>query len=425
MALLGSGDAVYLEGGGRFLARLEGREAFEAYAFRIPADHLDRLVRAMLDTYGRAPAVAEASRGKPVVAPEQEDLEVAGSAASGRAAEEAQAAPATALAEPAPEELPVNGAQTPNLTGPWLVAPPFMLQLFGGPRLLHRGRVIEPGPDGLGAKLYELLACIGSLAPGAATTAVLAEALWPGDDLQTVAAALRKARSRVRDALARFEPDLPKVIVRSDGDGVRLDATVFACDVHQFLALDQRARELRGRDAIPALEGARALYRGDLMASGSEATGYRWLDDAAREALMARYRALHQEITRGLARLYAEEGRIEEAIHLNEELLELDPWDEVRWRTLFRLYHANGDREGLIQAWEGLIRVLRQPERDWDDDDDVAAEEDSNSYAEVRDAEPEPETVECYQHLLDELPPRVRIAPTSAPLAKTAQGHWG
>jgi hypothetical protein len=131
-----------------------------------------------------------------------------------------------------------------DLTGPWLVKPPFVVQLFGEPRLQHRGKLIEPGPAGISAKLYELIMCLGSLGPGTATTATLGQALLPGDDLDSVAVALRKARSRLRDALTRFEPELPKVVVRSDGDGVQLDPTVFACDVHQFLALEQHAREL-------------------------------------------------------------------------------------------------------------------------------------------------------------------------------------
>jgi nucleoid-associated protein YgaU/DNA-binding SARP family transcriptional activator len=418
MALLGSGDAVYLEGGGRFMARVEGREAFEAHGFRIPADHLDRLVHEMLQSYGAGFSFAGRSEPEQLEDPSEPVSDVRPAAPEAKGLHTTEPAPRVVSIQPDSEPALAgeNRAQAAGLPGPWLVTPPFVVQLFGGPRLLHRGRLIEPGPEGISAKLYELIMCLGSLAPGTATTAVLGQALWPGDDVDSVAVALRKARSRLREGLARLEPDLPKVVVRSDGDGVQLDPTVFGCDVHQFLALEQRARELRGRDAMATLEAARALYRGDLLAGGAEAVGYRWLDNAAGDALVARYRALHREGTRGLARLCAQEGHVERAISLYEELIETDPGDERLWRVLFGLYHDVRDQAALEQAWERLLQVLQEPPDEWDDDNEEAGSSSQRKHPQNGNlgAEPEPETKHLYRRLLDELRPH-----DQAPLART------
>src|SRR5207248_9714518 len=112
---------------------------------------------------------------------------------------------------------------------------------------------------------------------------------------------------------------------------VKLDPGIVQSDAQQFLELIHLARMTPGHGAIAHLEQARALYTADLF-DGPDPRRFAWLverDDSG-VTLREHFRKLYLQAIMSLADLYATalNTRLEEAVDLYREAVELDPGDD-------------------------------------------------------------------------------------------------
>ena len=173
----------------------------------------------------------------------------------------------------------------------------------------------------------------------------LAALLWGDMPEPQARAGLRQALSRLRK-LAATEPPA----VRLDGDTVALDPAVVDVDAIEF-------ERLASQGSPDALEGASALYRGELLEglALSEAAFEEWLlaeRDRLRElALDALGRVLrHQWAT----------GPGEAALRTALRLAALDPLQESVHRALMRLYAQLGRRSAALRQYQICVGALQR-----------------------------------------------------------------
>jgi DNA-binding SARP family transcriptional activator len=181
-----------------------------------------------------------------------------------------------------------------------------------------------------------------------------------------------QARGSLRRVLAELKKSLSEATsggaLMLQGHTVALAPAAMEVDVAEFERLIA--------DGAPAsLEGAVALYRGDLLAglSVDEAAFEEWLV-AERERL----RELAQEALARLLTHQQQAGLPEDAIRTALHLLALDPLQEAVHRTLMRLYVHEGRRGAALRQYQTCLNVVRRE----------------------LGAEPEPETRALYQELL-------------------------
>ena len=144
------------------------------------------------------------------------------------------------------------------------------------------------------------------------------------------------------------------------------------------------------KKAKAALEQARALYGGDLLAG----TAYVWADERSESGLSLResYREEYYRPTQRLAGLHRQMEEPAKAVPLYRALLRAEPTLEDVVRELYRCYAQLGDLTSLIREERHLRQALREAYYDPDDPKD-----DPNYY------QPEPETVELFNRLRAEL----------------------
>jgi hypothetical protein len=208
---------------------------------------------------------------------------------------------------------------------------------------------------------WELVVLLGVHPVAGIQAETLADTIWDEETPPDPGAVLRKRRRRLRQELKRLVPDLDLDPLPTDPKGrvYRLDPSVIASDVHQFIELATWAKSLPRPDAIAAYEEALALYGGDLLDSIAVPT-YTWLYDGAAIATSLRpdYRRLHEEVRLHLADLYAtgsSEDELGRAFDLYTELTAERPDDDRRWISLLRIQGRRGDAMGL----EFSVRRLR------------------------------------------------------------------
>jgi predicted ATPase len=204
----------------------------------------------------------------------------------------------------------------------------------------------------------------------------LATLLWGGLGEAEARASLRQALFMVRRAL----PGLPLLVV--EADNITLDPAVVEVDLVQF--------ERRVADGTPsAFEEAAALYRGDLLSglAVSEPAFEEWLL-TERE----RYRELAIE---ALAKLLVHQRKVgspESAVQTGLRLLALDPLQEPVHRTLMRLYVELGRRAAALRQYQACVAAMQRE----------------------LGAEPETETKQLYQEILQRRPTETARPPSTA-----------
>jgi TolB-like protein/Flp pilus assembly protein TadD len=156
---------------------------------------------------------------------------------------------------------------------------------------------------------------------------------WPELDQEHARAALRNTLHFLRGEL-----DSGAIITR--GDDVAVCDALMSCDVWEFEAcLQQRS-----------LEGAVAVYRGDLL-SGlhlSAAPDFeRWLD-----AERTRLRRMVHTAVKERAGAESRAGNFRQAEHWLRTALALCPDDEVTLQCLIRVLDQEGDRAGALREYE-------------------------------------------------------------------------
>jgi TolB-like protein len=176
----------------------------------------------------------------------------------------------------------------------------------------------------------------------------LADLLWGDRDGVQARANLRKALSRLREAL----PASARGCVELDVDGARVPAAAVEVDVARFEAL--------AAEGTPAsLERAIALYRGPLLDGLGDCgeTFEGWLRTERQ-----RLGEAARQVFRLLLDHYVGTGAIDRAIQTALRSLAIDPLDEEVHRTLMRLY-LQQDRVGAAldqyrRCREVLVREL-------------------------------------------------------------------
>ena len=206
---------------------------------------------------------------------------------------------------------------------------------------------------------------------------------------------LHIAMSRARRALEEQVKGANEDFIRLDRDGTcLLDGALATSDVHRFLALVSQAPGLPAAKARVALEKARDLYQGDLLAS-PQARTFRWLDNRSGGlTLRETYRVEYQRAMCRLARLYREDGDFRQAETLLKGMLQQEPTLEDVVRELYRLYGQTGGLAGLRREDRRLRLALQAAYYDPNNPDD-----DPGLYA------PEAETVALYDEIHKALHP--------------------
>jgi nucleoid-associated protein YgaU len=406
VAVLGASGAEYLAAGGQLLVRLEGRVPMQAYGFRVHPDQLARLVEVTHDAAGYGAATPGDLTG--VATASVVDSDQTGSQPSPEAAAPEEAAAERDSAEPdvqepsacsnnarsgdvSPESMAVseavdsshrNGKTAPPPPATSLLrselldrlrAAPFRVNCLRARELRHTttGKLVYPSA-GSRQPPFELLFLVAVHRPGGVRGELVMDSLWPNGQPKDPASEVRKLRFRLREHFKRTVPDLEGDVILNGGpnEPFRLNATLVASDVHEFLELLRLAQSAPDDQAIITYEAALGLYRGDLL-DGPDVPLWWWLYDGPQVAveLRADYRRLQQEARRRLANLYAASGgagnllRAQELyVGLTGELAD----DEQLWATLFRTHRRRGD----VLGFEASVRRLRSALVEFADDDD-------------------------------------------------------
>jgi len=437
--VLGLPEAADL-GSGELLLRIDRRQPKRLRGFRIPADRVDQLVRQMREAYG----FAVAERG-------EQTADCAPDAAVGPVKIPAEMVPnadveqgsqsnemlRSNIAEPddanegenlASDDEPaavaaLNGHRQVHAEVEMLSetssepdaratvgrideAQPeesawVQIQCFGDFVVRSGDREISPsGEEGASYKAWEVLAFLACQPGGAVSKEKLLTAMWPDVGGERVTNRLHAALVRLRALLARQVPSIPSDVVRLDRDGTcRLNTSLVATDVHEFVSLLRTVTGLATEGAIAALERVRSLYKGDLLSSRG-AREYEWVVDRDESGVTLRehYREEYRRATKRLARLYREEERADRAVPLLKELLQAEPTLEDVVRDLYQCFRDLGDLSSLLREDRHLRQALRDAYGSLDGSD-------------AEDVPPEPETEALFQEIRTEFNSRTAPGP--------------
>jgi DNA-binding SARP family transcriptional activator len=237
------------------------------------------------------------------------------------------------------------------------------VNLLGG----FRASLASGVPCSLPTKRAQALLAYLALNPGRPCARDgLASLLWGERNDALARKSLRQTVYTLRKAL----PDGHGVLLDVDGEGIVLNPAAVDADVPRF--------ERLARETTPeALERAAELYRGDLL------HGFVLEEAGFEEWLVAERERLRELAIEALAKLLAHRARTSEterAIETAARLLALDPLQEAVHRTLMRLYARQGRRATALRQYQMCVDLLQRELR----------------------AEPEVETKQLYQELLQE-----------------------
>ena len=199
-----------------------------------------------------------------------------------------------------------------------------------------------------------------TLAPGRAQSReILAEWLWPDDDIEAVRDRFRHALAALRRTLEPPPVSAGSVII-ADRVEVRLNFEQVTSDVAEFEAAIEAARAAPSSDdALTPLRRAAALYQGELLSGFYDD----WIQPERERLASAFQRVLSQ-----LAGHYAAQGEFDEALTFARRAVAADPYREEAHGALMRLYAAAGRRSDVSRQYRELERILQK-------DDLIPAEE--------------------------------------------------
>ena len=187
----------------------------------------------------------------------------------------------------------------------------------------------------------------------------LMETLWPEEDPTVVSRRLSVALATVRAVLDPDKRRPPDYFVIGIDDTVRLDLAHVPVDVEAFmkaategLALDRRA----DASAKASLTAAANAYGGDFLDEDPYEDWAIPLRDEARTTCVS---VLH-----ALAGLAESAGAVDEAIHHQQRILDLDPWNEAAHVGLVRVMERagrHGEARRYFQAYASRMNELGVP----------------------------------------------------------------
>ena len=216
------------------------------------------------------------------------------------------------------------------------------IRVIGGPMVVEDDTGVVDVPTGNPQRLVGVVVAHG----GVATFDQLAEAMWPGDDVET-------SRARLRNVLLRLRRGVGDVVTRF-GSGVRLAPGV-GCDLYEFERL-----------ATDALSSARS----DPEIAGQLATDAVALVDGAvlgdfeyEEWALAKRRMVDQQLI-GLLDLLSvqaeDAGDLVLAQALAERALRLDRYTDSRYVRLAELMTLQGRTAAAVAVLEDAAEVARE-----------------------------------------------------------------
>lgn len=179
----------------------------------------------------------------------------------------------------------------------------------------------------------------------------LGQYFWPRASEARVRRYLREYLYRIRRLLDDFWPGVEALT--SDENVIHFHPPA-SCriDVVEFEKLTQEAESTpTPAQAIPLLQQAIALYRGDLLAS---------LYDDWVSSERDRLRTLFLQNLERLSAAQEATGRPADAIATTRKILEHEPLQEEAHRRLMRLYYATGDRARALQQYKECRQLLSE-----------------------------------------------------------------
>lgn len=216
-----------------------------------------------------------------------------------------------------------------------------LIRLLGTPAIEIDGRTVRLERR----KAIGLLSYVAVNSRQAHSRETLATLFWPEQNRSQAFAYLRNALWTISKALGSDW-------VITEGETVQFnpDAGV-EVDVLQFM-------HLASSKAIPELQEAIALYRGDFLA-GFTLDGSTEYDDW-QYLQSAELRRLAGEALDHLVQLLTLNQSFEETIPFAVRRVALDPLDEAAQRQLMTAYQRSGQRGAALRQFEELTRLLRQ-----------------------------------------------------------------
>jgi len=173
----------------------------------------------------------------------------------------------------------------------------------------------------------------------------LAAVFWGGAGKEQARQSLRQSLSALRSVLSAAEPGILKI----ESDRVTLDQSRVDVDVTHF-------EQLAARGTPRDLEQAAVLYVGDLL------DGFEVGEEAFEEWLRSERARLRETAVQVLTRLVPHQARSaspETAVRTAAQLLALDPLREESHRTLMRLYAQQGRLGDALRQYQECVNVLR------------------------------------------------------------------
>lgn len=185
----------------------------------------------------------------------------------------------------------------------------------------------------------------------------LAALLWSESNRTGARGALRRTISTLNTALGGIGLHIER-------EAIALDAQLVWCDLNHFLSL-LRACESHGhsnQEVCPRcrtpLQEAINLYRGDFL------QGFSLRDSADFELWQFQQsenlRRVYSIALEKLVHLYCEDGSLEQATHLAQRWLALDPLHESAHRHLMEIYAWSGQRSMALKQYQDCVRILDQ-----------------------------------------------------------------
>ncbi len=220
-----------------------------------------------------------------------------------------------------------------------------------------RGQTVIPPNSWRRAKARQLFQLLLTFRQASLDRDQILEYLWPGMD---PVAAGRNFKVTLNSLYHVLEPErgagAESAIISRDGSayGIRPGADVWL-DAEQFTALVGRANTAFARrpaSAVPLLEAALDLYRGDYL---PEALYETWAA-AERERLAVIFLSAADR----LAALYLEERQYGRAVEVAHRLLAADDCWERAYRYLMLACHGLGDHGQVARVYHRCVQTLRE-----------------------------------------------------------------
>jgi DNA-binding SARP family transcriptional activator/predicted negative regulator of RcsB-dependent stress response len=228
--------------------------------------------------------------------------------------------------------------------------PTLQISLLGAPAVHYNDEPVAISSAKAQALLYFL-----SATRQPQTRDKLATFFWPETPARQARGSLRNSLYNLRQVFD-FEP------LVAGSQTIRFDT-----NIDYWLDTEELERRLAGHlptegippdGALPRLEEAAALYRGEFLEGFSIPDSYEFEDWVFFER--DRLGRLYVAALRALSAGYEAQGNYRHAIQRVQAMLSYDPLQESVHRRLMHLYHVAGDRAAALRQYETLCDLLER-----------------------------------------------------------------